>query len=225
MAKAYFTIKDIPKRGVDEGPATKSQLAQLRSLAPFKEADLANLGQWQVAYLIDQAEEIRNQIRAGPPKPKWGVTRFALILVIGVATAGVVKRLMDHSAATARQASSKLQDATAKAPASGNPADPFAQLHSDTAKNPSPAHAPPDTKPTPPTAGTVTTLDGVALPIYVISTARVDLLNEAGKEVPIPAGSTIRIEKRGAKGSLTMHIKGATFVGNEMRILGKVRLR
>ena len=226
MAKAYFTIKDIPARGADEGPATNQQLAQLRSLAPFKEADLAGLGQWQASYLIDQAEEIRSQIGSGPPSAKGGsLTRVLLILLIVAASAGAVWRWMESTAAAKRLAGSVPPDAHATPPAPGGQTDPFAQLHGDGTKNPTPAQGSAAAKPSQAPDGTLTSLDGVALPIYVITTARFDLLNEVGKETPIPPGSTIHIEKRGAKGSLTMHIKGSMFVGNEMRVLGKVKLR
>lgn len=71
----------------------------------------------------------------------------------------------------------------------------------------------------------LSTLEGVGFPITVLSTDQFELLNETGMETPIPVGSVIKIEKRGVKGSLTMQIKGAMFVGNELRLLGKVKLR
>jgi len=225
MAKVYFTIKDIPKRAANEGPATKQQLDHLRSLAPFKESDLADLGQWQAAYLIDQAEEIRNQIGSGPVKATggwWKLVRVILILLLSAATA---KILFDWYSNREPQANSQQQASSGKSPEAGHQTDPFANIPTDGTKIPNQPHGHSDAKPTAPSSGTLTTLDGVTLPIDVISTERFELLNEVGKETAIPIGSTIHIETRAAKGSLTMHIKGAVYVGNELRIFGKVRLR
>lgn len=225
MAQMYFTIKDLPKRGANEEPATKQQLDHLRSLAPFKDSDLADLGQWQAAYLIDQAVEIKNQIGSGPVKATggwWKVLRVVLILLLSAATA---KILFDWYSAREPQTNSQAQAASAKSPEAVNEADPFANIPTDGTKTPGHPRGPSGAKPTAPSSGTLSSLDGLALPIDVISTERFDLLNEVGKETAIPAGATIHIEKRGTKGSLTMHIKGTLYVGNELRLLRKVRLR
>lgn len=94
--------------------------------------------------------------------------------------------------------------------------------------NTRPAEAQPVDAPTsqasPPKETAPFTLAGAALPATLITTLEVTLLNAAGKEVPIQAGTGIRITERSAGGTLSMTINGATFVGNESRLAGKVKL-
>ncbi len=63
------------------------------------------------------------------------------------------------------------------------------------------------------------------LPVTLVSTEAFSLLNIEGKETIIPAGTVIKVLKRGKKGSLTTEIKKGVFVGNESRLAGKVVLR
>lgn len=63
----------------------------------------------------------------------------------------------------------------------------------------------------------------MALPATRVTTDEISLLNEAGKETVIPSGSVIEITRRGDKGTLTMTINGALFVGHESRLLGKTK--
>ena len=65
--------------------------------------------------------------------------------------------------------------------------------------------------------------EGMALPATRVTTDEISLLNEAGKETVIPSGSVIEITRRGDKGTLTMTINGALFVGHESRLLGKTK--
>jgi hypothetical protein len=62
----------------------------------------------------------------------------------------------------------------------------------------------------------------MAFPITVTTTQPFTLLDKAGKETPIPLGSSIKVMSRGKLGSLAMEINGAIFVGNEERLLGKI---
>jgi hypothetical protein len=69
----------------------------------------------------------------------------------------------------------------------------------------------------------ILSLDGMVLPITLVTTAPITFLNAEGKETAIPAGSVIKIAKRSDKGTMTMQINGALYVGNEMRLSGKVK--
>lgn len=66
---------------------------------------------------------------------------------------------------------------------------------------------------------------GIALPATVVVTEQVSLLNGAGQETVVPSGSVIQITKRSDKGTLTLQINGALFVGHESRLLGKTKPR
>lgn len=76
-----------------------------------------------------------------------------------------------------------------------------------------------------PESQVLTSLEGVALPKSVIVTEQLSLLNEAGQEARVPIGSVIRVVKRSDKGTLTMTIDGASFVGHESRLAGKAKWR
>ncbi len=69
----------------------------------------------------------------------------------------------------------------------------------------------------------VGTLESTPLPVTVITTEAISLLNEAGKETPLPAQTTIRILERARLGSLNMEIGGKTFVGNDSVLAGKAK--
>ena len=66
---------------------------------------------------------------------------------------------------------------------------------------------------------------GIALPATVVATEQISMLNGAGKETVVPIGSVIQITKRSDKGTLTLQINGALFVGHESRLLGKTKQR
>jgi len=67
-------------------------------------------------------------------------------------------------------------------------------------------------------------VENIPLPVLVIVTDPVELLNATGKDVPIPVDTVIKIKNRTSHGTLTMEIDGAMFVGNEERLAKKVRL-
>lgn len=67
--------------------------------------------------------------------------------------------------------------------------------------------------------------EGQNFPLYVMVTDEVKLLNNEGKEIIIPKGSTLRIDSRSSKGTLTISLDKRLFVGNESRLLGKVKIR
>jgi len=68
------------------------------------------------------------------------------------------------------------------------------------------------------------TLEGMTLPMTMITTNEVVLRDKTGKEVAVPTGSNIKVFTRSERGTLSMEINGAVFVGNESRILGKMKL-
>lgn len=68
----------------------------------------------------------------------------------------------------------------------------------------------------------ITTLENTALPITLVSTEEITLLDKTGKLTIIPTGAIITVESRGSIGTLTTRINGALFVGNEERFSGKV---
>ena len=62
-------------------------------------------------------------------------------------------------------------------------------------------------------------MEGIALPVTLDVTAPFSLMNAAGKETPIPADTSVLVEKRSPCGTLTMKIGG-----NEIRLARKVRI-
>lgn len=61
------------------------------------------------------------------------------------------------------------------------------------------------------------------LPVLVVTTEPFTLLNNTGKETSIPIGTKIAITNRSKGGTLTTKIGGSLFVGNESRLLGKIK--
>jgi hypothetical protein len=69
----------------------------------------------------------------------------------------------------------------------------------------------------------VTTIENLPLPLKVVTSESISLLNEAGKETEVAANTTILILSRGKLGSLAMKINGKDFVGNESRLANKAK--
>lgn len=72
---------------------------------------------------------------------------------------------------------------------------------------------------------TTCSFENQQFPLYVAVTNEARLLNNEGKEIVIPKGSMLKIDSRSAKGTLTLTFEGKLFVGNESRLLGKVKIR
>ena len=221
MARLNFTIKDIPPREPNEGPATEKQLDYLRHLARFRESEIQGLGKWQASYLIDRAKALRDEIRFGNigVKKKKGCGCLSVILLI-IILAGLISIGNRDSE---RPPKAKQENAPKIVPKAEKETPPKTQPEDGTRQDQRPP-IPADQAITP-KSEFLTTFEGVNLPVTVITTEAFDRLNEEGKETAIPIGSIVNVEKRGEKGTLTTHIKGALFVGSELRLSGKVKPR
>jgi hypothetical protein len=71
----------------------------------------------------------------------------------------------------------------------------------------------------------ITSFGEYPLPFTLVSTEAINLLNAAGKEISIPTGSIINVEKRTQSGTLTTKVNGVMFVGHESRLIGKSKIR
>lgn len=67
-------------------------------------------------------------------------------------------------------------------------------------------------------------LDGIPLPVIVVTDDVISLLDATGKEFPIAAGKKILVTDRSPGGTLKMVIDSKLFVGNESRLSGRVRI-
>lgn len=68
------------------------------------------------------------------------------------------------------------------------------------------------------------TLENIKLPVTIRLIEPVSLLDATGREVSLPKGTNILVDKRSAAGTLTIRAGTKTFVGNETRIARKFRL-
>jgi hypothetical protein len=148
------------------------------------------------------------------PGPIFGVhlniLKVAVLLIVAVAVISFVAFLIPDN----------------KDNPSINPETPAPKADSPTtAERPeTPKLAPNSDSPMPPVdPAIVSSLESTPLPVMVITTEIISLLNETGKETQIPAQTTIRVLERANLGSLEMEIGGKTFVGNESRLTGKAR--
>ena len=72
--------------------------------------------------------------------------------------------------------------------------------------------------------GILLTLEGLDLPADLLVLTEIQLLNPAGQQTAIPADTMITVLTRKEGGTLTVKSGGETFVGNELRLKGKVRI-
>ncbi len=66
-------------------------------------------------------------------------------------------------------------------------------------------------------------LDGAVFPLNILVVRTCSLRDEAGKETTIFPDTKIVVNSRSAKGILTLKINGVVYVGDESRILDKVK--
>ena len=234
MNRVITAIKGMPPREAEEPAASESQMVHLRSFQIFGETTLRDLGVLQASYLIDQAKQIREyeeeeKISAAKQNTKRGFgSVVVLVLILGAIFWGG-KQYMDSLSGP-------------PAPGSGQSVEPGASPSTkETQKPETPEGGHPQgvvnsalstgetvsevKKPTlSPDLHELTTFAGLELPMTVRVIESLDLLNKVGKETTIPVGAIITIEERKNLGSLTMKIGAEGFVGNESRLLHKVRL-
>ena len=147
----------------------------------------------------------------------WIIRKISSILVVGIlliiaAVVFVLVRSPDKSGET----NSSPVDSESPALKSDSPKT--AEKPDSLKRAPSPASPKPRVDPS-----IVGTLESTPLPVTVVTTEAISLLNEAGNETPLPAQTTIKILERAKLGSLNMEIGGKTFVGNESRLAGKAK--
>ena len=140
------------------------------------------------------------------------------VIAIGMLALAVLRVIVSREHGEPHTTSSQTPATPHELNANPPPAPPS---QTETAPLPMPA---PQTSTEPATA-VPATLEFVVLPVTLVSTEAFSLLDIEGKETVIPAGSVIKVLKRGKMGSLTTEINKGTFVGNESRLAGKVNLR
>ena len=67
-------------------------------------------------------------------------------------------------------------------------------------------------------------LEGVSIPVLLVATEDVALLDQFGKETTLKAGAILKVQDRKARGTLSIESNNVVYVGNESRILGKVKV-
>jgi hypothetical protein len=236
----------MPDREPNEQGATEKQLDYLRRLAPhLKAEDLSSLGKWQASYLIEQAIEAKDDDQeedSRPPRnsPRSG-NKGCLLLKLILAALVFWFVFKTVSKLSNPEMGSGIEDKNVHA--SGKPdekpdstSDALAKVSEADVTKDSDSHMEDSGKkiPAPPIEslkGNVAdplflkSLEGVSLPVTLSVVEPVSLLNAAGKEGVFPVNSVIKVTKRTERGTLSLEINGAIFVGNESRLSGKVRLR
>lgn len=234
MNPIITAIKGMPPREAEEPAASESQLVHLRSFQIFSESTVRDLGVLQASYLIDQAKKIQEyeeaeKISAAKRNSKRGLgSLVALVLILGAVFWGGKQYLgsvgQPPSPDSVQRVETGASPSTGKTQGAVIPEEGHPQGVVDS--TPSSAGAIGGDKKTQlsPDLYELTTFAGLELPMSVRVVEALDLLNKVGKETTIPVGAIITIEERKNLGSLTMKIDGEVFVGNESRLLHKVRL-
>lgn len=212
MWKKYISIKDAPRRIKGEETATPNQIGYLRSMTDFKEADIYKLGKWQALYLINK---IKNSGEAASPRRRKRDSKGVINIMVKIlfVLIAVVVGLVIHFKMKANEASNgnSAIDSSGVQRINGN----------------TPAHPASDGKSSAEGVDTkqkiVTSFENVTIPVEVTNVDALTLLDSTGKESSIPSGTVIKIEKRSQIGTLTMRINDVLYVGNEARLLNKVK--
>lgn len=234
MNRVITAIKGMPPREAEEPPASESQLVHLRSFQIFSESTVRELGVLQASYLIDQAKQIREyeeaeKLSAAKQHKARGLGSLViLVMILGAVFWGGKQYMGSLSGPASHDPKQSVEAGTASStqetqgPETPEGGHPHGVVNSPPSTGGSDSE---EKKPAlSPDLNELTTFAGLDLPMTVRVAESLDLLNKVGKETTIPVGAIITIEERKNLGSLTMKIEGEMFVGNESRLLHKVRL-
>ena len=200
----------------------------------FSELAIQDLGVWQASYLIDQAFIIRDSIKSEGriqskrrPKKRNGCLIFVL-LILGVIMWGI-KNSGDsaHMGNQINKEQSNEAESSKHAEAKESLEKMLAQIKLNEELKKQAQPSPPTVKipeqiSIPEPQG-LASLEKMELPLSVVTIEPFSLLNKIAKETPILTGTVIKITNRSKTGTLTAEINGELFVGNEDRLLGKIK--
>ena len=236
--KIPLDLRWASKKKAGEEPITERQIAFLIKLTGCKHHEVNHLGKLGASELIDEIIEERNGNRdddreidkvLSKSKSRGGCGLPSLIL-LGIICFFIWKFFIqaDHD------------DPSYQKPAETAETEPI--LRAKPAKEPesTPARQPPSPDPDPViddepsksvteelidrTDGILLTLEGLEMPADLLVLTPVQLLNPAGQETTIPADAEIKVLTRSELGTLKLRAGRKTFVGNESRLKGKVRI-
>jgi hypothetical protein len=220
MADIKSALRNIPEKQPGEEAANEGQKGYIRSFGYFSEKLIKNLGSLQAAYLADQADLIKKEGSANidiyQKKPRKLGKPIIIVVLLGLIALVHFKgkELFGPKADGLDQPAGRQSEAP----------KPEVPKREGTRKEPR-SEVSPVPAPVPEAPEMPLDLASVQYPAVVVATGPFVLLNSEGKETPIAAGTLIRVAKRSELGTLTMEINGALFVGNESRLVGKVRLQ
>ena len=221
MADIKRALRNIPEKQPGEEPANEGQKGYLRSFGYFSEKLIKDLGILQAAYLVDQADLIKEEGSANidtsqkrPPK-LGGFVRLIFLLGVLLLVAVLVRNFLNS------EKDDPINNSDSKIEASipeGSVKEAIKKTRPEGQAAPVPGQI---------SEAVEKTLDLAVIqyPAIVVTTEKFELLNKEGKETPISVGTTINIVKRSDLGTLKMEVGGELFVGNESRLIGKVELK
>lgn len=221
MADIKKALRNIPEKQPGEESANEGQKGYLRSFGYFSEKLIKDLGVLQASYLIDQADLIKAEgsanIDASPKRPGrlGGFVRLILFLGVLALLFVVWKRFLKP------EISDALDATVPKTEVAGS------DVSNQSVERETSPQDRPDlvSEQTPEPVDEALDLASIQYPALVVTTQDFALLNKEGKETPIEIGTTIKIVERSELGTLKMEIGGELFVGNESRIIGKIKLK
>ena len=223
MSDIKRAIRNIPKRQPGEEPVSQRQIGYLRSFGYFSEKLIKNLGVWQASHLIEQAKLIKEEGSANidasqnKQRKKGGCGKLILFLLVLFVVIGIASK---RSGSEDDNPSNESESEVA------NPKIPVKVDEDKTTKRAKPeGKADPVPEQIPKVVEKSLDLAVIQYPATLVTTERFELLNEVGKETPIPVGTIIKIQSRTDLGTLEMTIGGKLFVGNEIRLKGKIELK
>lgn len=233
-----LSLEAVPIKLENEEPMTDKQLKYICHMSGCAPDAIRHLGKWQASWLIDSLVEQRynaenddedgGQIKAPIPQSRNGCGQRTLLLLIILgftiyyffvrsndseesppkttqpAEITLVEKRAGTNAAINTLPANELETAgpTALPDATKDPAQESDQLDS---------------------ARPVLTFTDIELPATFLVLEDIEMLDPAGKEIVIPSKTLIEVVARKPAGTLTINALAETYVGNESRLIGKVR--
>jgi hypothetical protein len=234
--KTPLDLRYLPERKDREEPITGKQITTIIHLTGCESQVLEHLGKLQASALIENILNERDEIRGTNDasrhgkngRKKAGYGSLVVLILLGGVCFLIWKFSLSPGGGNPFTHEPALAADTDQSPSIKQPENPARQEGGPGSPTPPSATTIPD-KVAPEEQierldGRLESLEGIDLPSTILVLSPIQLLDPAGKETTVPADTELEVLTRREGGTLTMRSGEKTFVGNESRLQGKVRL-
>jgi hypothetical protein len=226
--KIPLDLRYLPERQAGEEPITDKQITLIVHLTGCEAKVLQHLGKLQatglIEHLLQERDEMRERDRASgksrPSGKKTGWSGLMVLLMLGGVSFLIWKFAFNSGDGSPSPEPELAAGDDGQAPSARAVREPAS---SETPVSPATPVLPEGSVVDDQPEGAISSFEAMDFPVRLVVLSPVVLLDPAGKEATIPADTELEVVSRKEGGTLTIRSASQTLVGNEIRILGKVR--